>query len=455
VLESPQFVRSPKMARLLTYLVEQKLAGRGEGCKEIVIAAEVYGRGQDYDPSVDSLVRVEISRLRGKLRAHYATAGSAAGVVFEIPAGSYEPQWRAMPEAVEGRRSRAWWVWVAGLAAIVGLSWFGALSWRHSRVVELCQRAAVLAPEDKDLLLRTASEMRAAPLDRLMGAAALYQEALRLDPESQQAWSGLARTYWQAGDYDAGMYDRAEEAARRLSQLNEQLSEPHFYLGHIAMFHRKDLETAWREMRRAQELNPRNESVYRYLADLCLLRGRAEEALPLLEAGQRYLPESAVVRLARLAMLSNLKRWEEMRRESAALLRRQPDLAAAHRFFAESLLESGLAAEAEAAFAKCLDALASSKQCLLGLGRARARQGKRAAVAEVIERLRRLPMHAASVTVLYAEMGENEQAIQWLERAFDERDDALPYVLAGDGLRALAGDARYRALIEKAKAEPR
>lgn len=455
VLAAPQFARSPKMARLLGYLVEQKLAGRVEGCKEIVIAAEVYGKAAEYDPSVDSLVRVEMSRLRGKLKAHYESAGAAAGIVFEIPAGSYEPHWRAAPQAAVVRRGGPWWVWVAGLAALTGLVWFGALSWRQSRVVELCQEAAAMAPEGRDLLLRTAREMKAAPLDRLMRAAALYEEAIRLDPASEQAWSGLARTYWQAGDYDAGIYGRAEEAAKAVIRLNDRLSAPHFYLGHIALFHRKDVETAWKEMKRAQELNPRNESTYRYLTDLCLLRGRAEEALALLEAGQRFLPESEVVKLARLAALSNLRRWEELRREAAALLWRQPGLAAAHRFFGESLLGSGQAAEAEAAYGKCLELLAVSKPCLLGLGRARAGQGKRAGVREVIDRLRELPMHSASAAVLYAEMGETETALLWLERAFDERDDALPYVLAGEGVRGLAGEARYRALEAKVKASPR
>jgi tetratricopeptide (TPR) repeat protein len=191
------------------------------------------------------------------------------------------------------------------------------------------------------------------------------------------------------------------------------------------------------------------------LTDLCLLRGRAEEVLPLLDAGQRYLPESEVVRLARLAALANLRRWDELRREAAALLRRQPDLAAAHRFFAESLLESGQAPEAEAAYGKCLNLLAASKPCLLGLGRARARQGKRGEVREVIERLRQLAMHAASVAVLYAEIGEKGAALEWLERAFDERDDGLPYVLAGEGVRGLAGEARYRALEAKARVAAR
>jgi tetratricopeptide (TPR) repeat protein len=455
VLVSPQFARSPKMARLLRYLVEQKLAGRAEGCKEMVIAAEVYGKAADYDPSVDSLVRVEMSRLRGKLRAHYEGAGAAAEIVFEIPAGSYEPQWRAGAPAGEVRRAGAWWVWVAGLAAMVGLVWFGVLSWRQGRVMELCQQAAGMAPEDRDLLLRTAREMKAAPLERLMRAAALYEEAAGIDPDSEEAWTGLARTYWQAGDYDPAMYGRAEQAAKRAVRLNERNSAAHFYLGHIAMFHRKDSGTAWNEMKRAQELNPRNESVYRYLTDLCLLRGRAEEVLPLLDAGQRYLPESEVVRLARLAALANLRRWDELRREAAALLRRQPDLAAAHRFFAESLLESGQAPEAEAAYGKCLNLLAASKPCLLGLGRARARQGKRGEVREVIERLRQLAMHAASVAVLYAEIGEKGAALEWLERAFDERDDGLPYVLAGEGVRGLAGEARYRALEAKARVAAR
>ena len=65
--------RSRSYARLLDFLVES--AAQGRTPKELEIAMEVFGRGADFDPSQDSMVRVYAHNLRQKLEHYYATAG--------------------------------------------------------------------------------------------------------------------------------------------------------------------------------------------------------------------------------------------------------------------------------------------------------------------------------------------------------------------------------------------
>src|SRR5262245_56622956 len=75
VLASRQFTPSPRLSGFLRYVVEKTLGGEGQEIKEYLVATEVYRRSVDYDPQIDSTVRVEASRLRAKLREYYLDGG--------------------------------------------------------------------------------------------------------------------------------------------------------------------------------------------------------------------------------------------------------------------------------------------------------------------------------------------------------------------------------------------
>ena len=91
ILASAGFQSAARRTRLLRYLVEQTLENRDDALKESVIAVDVFERTPDYDPKVDSVVRVEIGRLRSRLVEYYAQAGGDAPVRIEIPKGGYRP----------------------------------------------------------------------------------------------------------------------------------------------------------------------------------------------------------------------------------------------------------------------------------------------------------------------------------------------------------------------------
>ena len=67
VLASPGFLRNERMSRFLRFLAERHLEGSNNQLKESVIAVEVFARKPDHDPSQDSIVRTEASRLRARL----------------------------------------------------------------------------------------------------------------------------------------------------------------------------------------------------------------------------------------------------------------------------------------------------------------------------------------------------------------------------------------------------
>ena len=80
---------SESLCKLLRYLGKQALDHPGMPVKEYQIATEVFGRQADFDPQLDSMVRVQAGRLRTKLAEYYNTEGATDRVVVELPKGSY------------------------------------------------------------------------------------------------------------------------------------------------------------------------------------------------------------------------------------------------------------------------------------------------------------------------------------------------------------------------------
>src|SRR3954451_22965885 len=92
VLESKEFARAPALVKLLKYLCEKSFEGRVHEIKEFSIATEVYGRSESFGERRDSVVRVEVSRLRKRLRNYYEDKGAHHALRIVIPAGTYQPE---------------------------------------------------------------------------------------------------------------------------------------------------------------------------------------------------------------------------------------------------------------------------------------------------------------------------------------------------------------------------
>src|SRR5262245_31556464 len=92
VLESKEFLRATALAKLLKYLCEQSFQGKIHEIKEFTIATDVYGKDIHFSERRDSLVRVEVSRLRRRLQRYYETEGAGSPIRIVIRSGTYRPE---------------------------------------------------------------------------------------------------------------------------------------------------------------------------------------------------------------------------------------------------------------------------------------------------------------------------------------------------------------------------
>jgi len=103
LIGSGEFHRSPNLEKILKYLCQQYFLGQGNLVKEYSVATEALDRRDDFDPKRDSIVRVEMHRLRRRLKEYYASRGAKDLIRINIPEKSYIPEFSAGPnDSIQG-----------------------------------------------------------------------------------------------------------------------------------------------------------------------------------------------------------------------------------------------------------------------------------------------------------------------------------------------------------------
>jgi Tol biopolymer transport system component len=168
MLASETFRGAERSKKLLSFIVDEALRGRTDRLKDYTLGADALGRGDQFDPRVDPIARVEASRLRSRLDVYYTTEGAGDAVRISLPKGGYVPRFEArnipslrptdesLPAAAVppgGARSRRRalarvdvGLGVLAVAAAVGM--FTAQIWRGASRDEL--RAEITTPSTTD-----------------------------------------------------------------------------------------------------------------------------------------------------------------------------------------------------------------------------------------------------------------------------------------------------------------
>src|SRR5271168_2152566 len=288
-------------------------------------------------------------------------------------------------------------------------------------------------------------------------ALAYFNQAIEEDPKYAQAYSGLADTYALLGDWQYAVMPfkealpKAKVAVLRALELDSSLSEAHTSLGYSLRAFDWDFDSAGKEFRRAIEINPSYATAHHWNAMNLGLLGRPEEALVEMRKAENLDPLSLIINsdLAEFLLLTHS--YDESVKQSGKVIEMDPAFAIGHKQLGDAYLLKQMDKEAVAELQKAVRLSGGSPICIADLARAYVASGKMNEAGKLLSGLEKSSntsySNAPHIAMIYASMGDSEQAMHWLERAYEERFN--PSILLRAGFDPLRSDPRFEDLMRR------
>jgi DNA-binding winged helix-turn-helix (wHTH) protein/TolB-like protein/tetratricopeptide (TPR) repeat protein len=284
-------------------------------------------------------------------------------------------------------------------------------------------------------------------------AAEVLAEAVAIDPTSSAAHASLAFAYISIPLSDGPVKPYVElgrEAARRALELDPRLAEAHAVLGRISFSFDWDVQGAELKMRRALELTPNDPFTLHCFSLMLAQEGRFDEALGLNDRLMAQDPVSTLTNRDRAVILFVARRYEESIAQARKTLEIDNRFTQAYWPLWRSYEQMGRVQEAVDSYLLS-SSFWISEQELAALRRASRTGGMRGIRKQRLEDfLARPDPPAYSVAVSYAMLGDNDRALAWLEKCYEQRVAAMRTLKLNpewDGLRA---DPRFKDLMRRA-----
>ena len=285
-----------------------------------------------------------------------------------------------------------------------------------------------------------------------------FEEAIALDPTYALAYTGLADSYSLHIDYrNVPVHEGHEKAkfyARKAIALDESLAEAHASLAWSLFIYDWRWEEAAREFRRAIELDPRYAPAHQWYAFMLASQAHFDEALIEAHTAQENDPGSVSVRRSLGYTYLYARKFDQARyhldraiamnptaeesyRIQGLILTFQKDYQAAERVLREALAlapECGSTTKATLAYSLALAGDASYA---------------RSVVDDLLERIKSDYVSPVDLAVLFIGLGDKEKALDWVERAIDERRGWAAYLRVHPMVEPLRDEPRFNALLER------
>ena len=284
-----------------------------------------------------------------------------------------------------------------------------------------------------------------------------FEQAIAEDPAYAPAYAGLSDSYALQLDYRsvavADGFARAKEYARKALQLDETVAEAHASLGWALFIYDWDWDGAGREFQRAIELDPRYPTAHQWFAFFLAAMGRLDEALVAGHTALELDPASVSIRRSMGFAYYYARRYDQARYHLSRALAMNPTAFETYRFLALALAQQGQWAEAERATREAMALPGSGPYTIATLGYVLARTGRRAEAEDQLAELDALRRTGYVSPVAYAmlHLGLEQwpQALDWVERAYQERRGWLAYLKVNPILDPLRGHPGLDVLLRR------
>jgi TolB-like protein/Flp pilus assembly protein TadD len=287
-----------------------------------------------------------------------------------------------------------------------------------------------------------------------------FQKASARDPRFALPYAGLADCYNILPGY--GYTDRparesfakAREMAGKALELDPGLAEAHTALGYERT-HEWDWAGAKQEFQKALQANPNYATAHHWYACYLATMGRHDDALDEIRRAQELDPSSLIINGWVAMILCYGDRLDEALAQGKEAIRLDPSFAVNHFFLGIIYRRTRQYPQAIAEFEKAVDLEHNSTTYLTGLGEVYGLSGQPKQARKILEHLttqaKRRHVSPYGLATIYAGLGERDQALHWLEKAYRERDDGLGNLRIDPSWATLRADPRFQHLQQRMK----
>jgi TolB-like protein/Tfp pilus assembly protein PilF len=289
-----------------------------------------------------------------------------------------------------------------------------------------------------------------------------FQQAIEDAPTYARAYAGLADSYSLLAEWGLRppqeVFPKAKAAALKALELDETLAEAHASLAYVREYHDWDFSGAEREYERAIELNPGYATAHQWYALALLETGRVDEAAAEIARARELDPLSLIINVCVGLVQHAACQYDRAIEEYHKVLELDPDFAFAHLALAWAHEQKGRYEPAIAELRRALTLSDGAPQYLACLGRTYALAGMDEEARKMLDELNGLSerryVSPINFAYVYTALRDEDEAFEWLEQAYEQRDDGLLDLKMDPFYDPLRDDPRFDDLLRRIGLEP-
>jgi serine/threonine-protein kinase len=284
-----------------------------------------------------------------------------------------------------------------------------------------------------------------------------FEQAIALDPCYSLAYAGLADSYITLGYWNylppQHVFPRAKAAADAAVGIDDSLAEAHTSRACVCMLYDWDWPSAEQEFLRAIQLKERYGTAHFWYACYLWAMGRTAESVDQASRAQALAPLSPVANANLGWALYFGRRYDEAITQCSKALELDAHYLMMHTVLGQAYLAASRYEEAIGALQSAVRFSGGAAFTTSALGYAYGKGGKRREAKKILQDLQQLTVaeyvSPFCVALVHTGLGDEDQALAWLDRAYEERSHWLVYTKVWPLFDDLRSNARFAALIGK------
>jgi TolB-like protein/DNA-binding winged helix-turn-helix (wHTH) protein/Tfp pilus assembly protein PilF len=314
-----------------------------------------------------------------------------------------------------------------------------------------------LDPEAYDLYLKGLYHWNMLTPTGFRQAINYFQEAAKRDPKYALAYAGLADCYavlpMISDSPPRESFPGAQAAAARALELDDALAQAHDSDARIKLFYEWNWAESERQSVRAIALNRNLAGAHVRYAHLLSNVGRHKEALAEAERARELDPLSLITNALFGMFLFQARQYDAAVEQLQKTITMNPHFWVGHLHLGKVYEQKGMYQAAIEEFTKARDLSEGNSETIASLGHAYALSGRQDEARNVLEELKRQSQKSYvppyNIAMIYAGLGEKDQALDWLEKGYEARDVHMIFLKVDPKWDSFRSDSRFQDLLQR------